>query len=654
METAPLLDPVTFTPPLPLVPPVPDEIKKDIVVDDSQDDQTETAATTATETAATTATETAATTVLNSTALAGNYRFFLRDIDLTLPDPGDFQSAFVVPDAGTVAVSLFDNGELQGTLSNGTTFGPYLISGYDPNATSYSGFSTFTDTIAYSDSTVGSLNLTVTAVGEPSGQFFYNTFYHTIDSTPDFLLGQLLYAGIPSTSIPTSGINMFTGHLIYNSTSGASSDGDMEKTSIEVNYYNKRLIGRSKDMNLATTKNDGAVFFGTVNSNGTADIIILGGGGSSGTSPTATYGTTTSANLYGSFNQGLGFTASGTDYYINNNTPHSTWEAIGAALRNADADTEFISPYPTSPIPYTGFVMGVADNTATGAVSRIFMNNSASGFTMSANPTTGVLSGSISAQDLISLDPLTGLTIGHTTDLTKSAYVLNDQMVAILSGTPSLYMSNLTLSDHGNFLYTAGPDAPEITSAHTEYMTWGYWEMGYTDPDDSSKDHLFSSQSFFVAGQQTTPTYITNNLLNTPFTGSYDGKAFGVKIDPNQIDITQLTSASGVNKWGTVHLDIDFMNPDAANAVTGTLSFDQASLVINSVASTEGIKMDGTGFNAHITSVATIAPSTSAVNGAFYGDTAEAVGGNFHAQMNTGERYLGVFGGSGSIVLVPQ
>lgn len=621
METASPMDPVTFTPPLPLVPPVPYEIKEDIVVDDSQDGQTATT------------TETAATTVVNSTALVGNYRFFLRDVDLTLADPDDFHSTFVAYYAESVNVTLFDNGELQGTLSDGTTFGPYLISGYNPNATSYSGFSAVTDTINYIDDTLGALNLTVTTVGEPSGQFFYNTFYATIDSSPDYLIGSLLYAGIPSTSIPTSGINMFTGHLIYNNTSMVYPDADMEKTSMEVNYYNRRLIGRSSDMNPAITKQDGAIFFGTVNSDGTADIIILGGGGSSGTSPTATYGTA-SANLYGSFNQGLGFTASGADYYITDNTLHSTWQATGAALRAAT--TETISSYPTSPIPYTGFVVGVGDNTATGTASRIFMNNSPT-LSMTINPTTGTINGSLSANELYGGNPLSNITIGHATDLTKSAYVLNDQMVAILTDSDPDY----ALSSYGNFLYTAGPDAPEITSAHTEYLTWGYWEMGYTDPYDSSKDHLFSSQSFFVAGQQTNPQYITNNLLNTPFTGTYTGKAFGVQLDSTGQNATQLTSASGVNKYGNVNLSINFASA-VANPVNGTINFDQASLTINPAAST----VTSAGFAATISSVSTIAPTSSAVNGAFYGNTAQAVGGNFHAQMNTGVRYLGVFGGS--------
>jgi hypothetical protein len=609
-----VLDPVTFTPPLPLNPPVPDEIKYDVVVDKSQDSQTATVS------------ETAAITT-NSTTLTGNYRSFARD-----------NNSYLAWDSGTVSSTLFDTGTLQASiLSSGSyinqvpvasflpTFVTYTYAGYNPTISSYNGFTSFSDTFSYNDPDLGLLTIAATNYAEPSGQFFYNTTYF---STSAFIQGSLGYVGIPSTSIPTAGINMFTGHLIYNNTSAAYPDADMEKTSIEVNYYNKRLIGRSSDMDSAITKYDGAVFFGTVNSDGTANVIILGGGGTSGTSPTATYGTA-SANLYGSFNQGLGFTASGADYNIIDNAQHSTWQATGAAFRAAT--TETISSYPTSPVEYKGFVVGVGDNTATGTASRIFMNNSPT-LSMTINPTTGTINGSLSANELYGGTPLSNITIGHATDLTKSAYVLNDQMVAILTDADP----NYALSSYGNFLYTAGPDAPEITSANTEYMTWGYWEMGYTDPVDSSKDHLFSSQSFFVAGQQTDPVYITNNLLNTPVTGTYTGKAFGVQLDSTGENATQLTSASGVNKYGTVNLSINFASA-TANPVNGTIGFDQATLTINPAAST----VTSAGFAATISSA-----TSSVVNGAFYGDTAQAVGGNFHAQMGTGVRYLGVFGGS--------
>jgi hypothetical protein len=180
--------------------------------------------------------------------------------------------------------------------------------------------------------------------------------------------------------------------------------------------------------------------------------------------------------------------------------------------------------------------------------------------------------------------------------------------------------------------------------------------MAYTDPNDpagsQSKDHLFSSQSFFVAGQPTPAGYLTG-----AFTGTYDGKAFGVQLDSTGQNATQLTN-------GATHLEVNFPANTAANAITGTISFDQASLAINSVASAS--TLNNAGFNAIVSSVDTtglrprdfvdgVVPSSSAVHGAFYGTPASlgdlplAVGGNFDAKMadsDGGARYLGVFGGS--------
>lgn len=625
-ETTPTLDSTSLT--TTQLGPVFSDLATDVQTDSSQTDLV------------TTVDETAATTVVNRTSLAGKYRFFRRDIDLTLTDPTHFNSTFLAYDAGTVATTLLDNGELYSSLSNGKSFGPYLVSGYNPSATSYSGFNISTGTITYNDDSLGLLSLPVTTYTEPSGQFFYNTFYSTIAGSPDYLLGFLLYAGTPSLSIPTAGINEFTGHLLYSSSS--SFDADLEKTNLEVSYYNRRFIGRSSEMNADIMKNNGAIFFGTVNSDGTADVIILAEGDPQGTNVTAASGSGT-ATLYGGFNQGLSFTASGADYSLADNTQQYTWQVTGAALR-ATA-TEIISSYPTAAISYTGFVVGVADNTATGTASRIFMNSGAADFTMSVNPTTGTIDGSLSADELLGGIPLSNITIGHATDPTKSAYVLNDQMVAILSDADP----NYALSSYGNFLYTAGPDAPEITNVSNEFMTWGYWEMAYTDPNDpvgsQSKDHLFSSQSFFVAGQQT-PVGDMNSLIASNFTGTYTGKAFGVQIDTSGQAI-RLTSAAGANQWGSVNLNINFAAA-ATSPVSGTIAFDQASLAISSAAGT----LSNSGFTAIVSSVsgttfsATATATANTVNGAFYGPDAQAVGGNFHAQMDSGVRYLGVFGGN--------
>lgn len=577
------------------------------------------------------------TTASSGSGLAGNYRFFLRNIDLTQPEPLHTNSTFLNFDAGGVSAMFLNTGRIIGTMSNGAAFGPYLVNGYDPMVTGYSGFSTSAENISYLDATLGALNLTSMTYADFGGRFFYNTFYNTIDSTPDYLIGRLIYAGTPSTTIPTAGMDLFTGHVIHNNTSGAFYEANLEQTTIEVSYYNRRIIGRTSEVSTVIGKSGGAVFFGTVNSDGSANLsVVAGGGPSSGYSPTSpppsgpngvtsSYGTAT-ANLYGNSNQGLGFTASGFDYSLFSNVQTSTWEATGALFRQPT--TKLLSVYPTSPLTYTGFVAGVADDTSTGAASRIFMNDAASSFIMTAYPITGMISGSINAAELTSSGAITlsGLTVGGTA--ANSAYIHTEDMAAVLSG------SNLALAAHGNLLYNNGPGTPQITSVVNDYLTWGYWEMAYTDPVDGSSDHLFSSQSFFVAGQQTDPAYISG-IMNTSFSGTYTGKAFGVGLDATGQNAMPLTN-------GTTNLTVNFQSPSAVNAVTGSINFDQASLSVNSAAST----LNSNGFTAYVSTVSGTTPAASAVHGAFYGPAADAVGGNFIAKMGTGASYLGIFGGS--------
>jgi hypothetical protein len=626
MDTATPLATATLTTP-PIVPLVPDLTT--VAVDTSQN------------TIVTTVSGTAATTVVNSVALSGNHHFFLRNTDLTLTDPSQFNSTFLNYAAGPFTATLLDTGEIYGTLSNGKPFGPYIINGYDPNAT-YSGFSTIPQSVTYNDDTLGTLNLTATIYGEPSAQFFYSTFYDTIDSSTDYLIGSLLYAGIPYANItsgrltiPATGIDKFLGHLMFNNLSASYPDADMEETAIAVNYYNHRLIGRSFETKAGVTTydNDGAVFFGTLNnSTGTASITVLAGGdpGPYGSGDVTTAYGSASATLYGSSYQGIGFTASGADYSIIDNTQNSTWQATGAAMRAATPGTS-----PSTAPTYNGFVVGVADDTSSGKVSRIFMNSLANDFTMAADPLTGVVTGSIIANELLGGTAL-NLTIGG--NASNSAYVDNNDLVALFSSS-----SSHTLRTYGNYLVTAGPAAQQITQDFTDGITWGYWEVAYTDPADASNDHLFSSQSFFVTGQLTDPAEV-DNLIVSNFTGTYNGKAYGVKIDgptASDQDAIRLTSGSGANPYGSVNLTIKFGTAAPAPAVSGSFNFDQATLNISSAAST----VNNAGFATIISDVSGVSPSTSVVKGAFYGTDAAAVGGNFDAKMGTtGPRYLGVFG----------
>lgn len=614
MDTAPS----PFPPTTLLAPPIPTDLLNKAISDTTQTDLI------------TTVTTTAATTTFTGN---GFYRAFRRDINHTV---------FLDWESGSFTSSLSGDGVFEGTLADDGSSSVDNIPNFPvplgPYTTSASG-SSLTLPVSYNDPIAGPITMTATTFVAPLGEFFYTTLRHSQAASPDnLLIGFLGYAGVASSSIPSTGIDVYRGHLLHNNIPAPNAyDADLEETFIEVSYYNKRFIGRSKDPYV--NDHGGATFFGTLNNNGTAsNIIVLASGDSQAPAPdyvTTAYGNSGTATLYGGSNAGIGFTASGGDYSIATGTQLASWQATGAAIRTES--TEYIASYPTAPITYTGYLVGVGDDISTGWVSRIFMNTSPT-LSMTVNPTTGTVSGFFSANELTGGTPLSSITIGDPTDLAKSAYILNDQMVAILSDSDPVY----ALKSQGNSLTTYGPDK-EITQVSTEYLTWGYWELAYTDTD-ASNDHIFSSQSFFVAGQPTNPGYITENLLGKNLTGTYDGKAYGVKLAefdptnyPGVLDATPLTN-------GTTHLVINFQN--TASAVSGNITFSEATLAIPASA------VHSSGFNAVIPTVTVagtpIATTNSQVNGGFYGPTANAVGGNFRAEINN-TRYIGVFGGSGTI-----
>jgi hypothetical protein len=613
----PILEPAPLPPITPIDTFVPVDLLNDAVTDTTQTDLGGTVTTTA-----------AATTL----SWSGYYRAFRRDYNPS--------STFLDWERGTFNASLSGTGSFEGTLTDDGTssvdnianfpvpLGPYTISAAS---------SKFTLPVDYTDPDLGAITLNATTYVAPLGEFFYTTLRQEYTSPTDILIGFLGYGGTSSGSLPSSGIDFYLGHLLHNNIPAPDAyDADLEETTIEVSYYNKRLIGRSKDS--YTSDHGGAIFFGTVNDNGTAsNIIVLAGGDSQTPAPdyvTTAYGNSGTATFYGSGNVGIGFTASGGDYSIATGTQLYSWQATGAAIRAEP--TEYITSYPTSNLTYTGYMVGVGDDISTGKVSRIFMNTSPT-LTMTVNPTTGVVSGFFSANELTGGTPLSNITIGDPTDLTKSAYILNDQMVAILSDTDAGY----TLRSYGNFIATAGPDN-DITNTPTEYLTWGSWELAYDDPVGGSDDHIFRSQSFFVAGQATPSSYVTDNLLGRNLTGTYDGKAYGVKVAEVSTGIFDATSLTN----GTTHLVINFQN--TASAVSGYINFDEAKLTIDSPAGA----LTSVDFTANVSKV-TVAgidntPTYSQVKGGFYGPTATAVGGNFRAEVGS-TRYLGVFGGSGTI-----
>jgi hypothetical protein len=87
---------------------------------------------------------------------------------------------------------------------------------------------------------------------------------------------------------------------------------------------------------------------------------------------------------------------------------------------------------------------------------------------------------------------------------------------------------------------------------------------------------------------------------------------------------------------GATNLTIDF-SPTATAPLTGNITFDQVNL--NVFSNPGDVKADG--FSGIVNGA-----MTSKVKGTFFGPSAAAIGGNFGAEMSTGETYHGIFAGS--------
>ena len=106
--------------------------------------------------------------------------------------------------------------------------------------------------------------------------------------------------------------------------------------------------------------------------------------------------------------------------------------------------------------------------------------------------------------------------------------------------------------------------------------------------------------------------------------GTYTGGAKGICINTAS-EVSELTG-------GVSQIQVDF----GTYQVSGNIGFDQVNLVLDSGV----LYTSAPQFSAGI-----LGSGTSLVNGAFFGPNANAIGGNFDADMS-GTRYMGIFGGS--------
>ena len=432
------------------------------------------------------------------------------------------------------------------------------------------------------------------------------------------LLLELGFTGDRSLSVPNNGIEAFDGVIRHKSDDNQEYTEDPVK--MVINWHNNKFFGVVEEGN-QTEKNFPVFIFGDVKDTALDNIRVIGSGGNpDGHQVTTIDGTGVFGQLYGLETDATGFALQGVDVDVAIQSDRLGWTAFGAVISKGEPLPGATAPGGTHNL--RGFVMGIAEDMAAPHVNRrIFMNDQAGGFQLSVNKDVGTLSGNLSAGDFNgSGSAITNLQIGGPLG---SAYVLDDAMIALLGCADCIKTGSSTggLKEFGNYMVTAKqPDqlAP--------YITWGYWESAYRDPESGTDYHVHQPGSYWIAGPQT-PASDVSNLMATNFMGTYTGGAEGIQIDTTGM-ISGLTG-------GATNLTIDF-NPNATMPVMGNIKFDQVDL---NVFGNPG-NVTTNGFSGQVSGA-----MTSKVKGGFFGPNAAAIGGNFGAKMSTGEEYYGIFAG---------
>ncbi len=442
------------------------------------------------------------------------------------------------------------------------------------------------------------------------------------------------YAGIPAQSVPSNGIDTYTGMMMAVGTMPSDNGRvtlDIGHFFCEINWHSGTYIAHLTRGPQGETGH-GPLIFGDIDNTVFSSLHMAGpspGAPDENNPGTVDFsrGVLETGEFYG--NDGLGFGLTGHASSIDIETQShvlNTRDFIAGALLEVD---DFEIPAPSGTARFNGFVAGLSENMADpGLNRRLFMNTSSDDMSLSIDRDNGRVTGHITAIDQLHDTGDIHVTIG---DNDLSAYVLDDHFIACLSDGPEGSADITRLKPYGNYLVTAAPrDEDDMNSGHptpghqfSEHIQWGYWEAAYEDPVTEIDHHIHVPGSLWIAGELT-PAHVVNHLAANGFIGTYEGGAEGIVIKGGIV--SQLSG-------GHTELAIDF-SPGAQTPVSGSISFDAATLNV-----TGHLPVNGAGFTAGING------ADHGVNGAFFGPGAEAMGGNFKGFDND-ILYTGIFGGN--------
>lgn len=423
----------------------------------------------------------------------------------------------------------------------------------------------------------------------------------------------------PASALPSSGIWIYKGKLTSNT-------GDIidETVSVHVNWASRRILIIEDDPKLNSGSSQGFAL-GEILEDGQITIFrVMGSGTWEGAMGEVQAMTGTGTGSLEGLEYGtLTMILEGYDISVQDQTDPARQHFWSDTLAAAVVDKVSDPGLPATTI-LNGFFVGVGEDMADPNTGRVaFMNKESSEFQLVINRSSGTLSGTMIGEDWFNAaNDMDNISLGG--DNTKSVYISDNLMAAAIEGSLSISASTAGLKPHGNFMVSSN-EAPL-----SEYTNWGYWEMAYEEPGSNEDYHVHVPGAFWIAGEQTPATKITQLIADslTP-DGVYTGKAQGVRFNPSS-QMTQLTN-------GKTQLTIQF-DTSVSFPVSGFIQFDQKTLTVQST--TGDVLADGSGFKGTISTA-----SSSQVNGAFFGPNAQAVGGNFAADMPDGYTYQGIFAG---------
>ncbi|NJC87357.1 MAG: hypothetical protein FIB02_02320 [Desulfuromonas sp.] len=215
-----------------------------------------------------------------------------------------------------------------------------------------------------------------------------------------------------------------------------------------------------------------------------------------------------------------------------------------------------------------------------------------------------------------------GLYLSPDIGYERAVYFNDQAFSAGLSCLDGACVDSAYNLNSGGYLMT------ETDAQFSPYLSWGYWGASYTDADGTTFQ-TYVPGSLWLAGVKTPDDYINGLLATANFTATYEGPAYGVRVD--DLAITTLTG-------GATTLHADFAN----GLIDGSIVFDQHTINFNGEFA--GVASSFYAWDADDGDFGT------SISGAFYGPQANAVGGSFESR-NFGavahpETYQGIFGGN--------